>query len=129
MPSIGALNFAFLSSPTEPPAEKLLEVTRAHVDGVALKKIGTQGPPHRMVGTLGAGGPFDPGQTVINSCKALAGQILTLVDDHGDTWNKVAIRRVRIRKNMGVARVAGVMAGATRIIVAEFECQDTRPAR
>ena len=128
MPSIGALDFAFLSSPTEPPAEKLVEVTRAQVDGVALKKTGTQGARYRRRGTLGAGGPFDPGQTVINSCKALAGQVLTVVDDHGDTWTKVGIMRVWIRRNQAVARSAGLMAGATRIIVAEFECLDTRPA-
>ena len=127
MPSVGAISFAFVSRPTEPPAEQVEDLTRPHVDGMALRKLGTKGQSFRMVAIAGATDK-DTAKTQINSYKALAGTVVDVIDDHEITWEKVAIMAVRIRQIKGVASVVGPMVDATKIITVEFECRDTKVA-
>lgn len=124
-PSIGAIEFAFVSRTTEPPAEQVEEITRPHVDGMALRKIGVKGQPFRLVAMAGATDK-DAAKTQVNSYKGLAGTVVDVVDDHDITWEKVAIMVVRIPRIKGVTSVVGPMVGATKIITVEFECRDTR---
>ena len=125
MVSIGAISFAFVSRAAEPPGEQVEDVTRPHVDGTALQKMGTRGDTYRIVGVLGADSAA-AAKAAVNTIKGLAGTIVDVIDDHAITWEDVAILRVRIRSMKGVAKVAGLMAGATKIITVDFDCRDTR---
>lgn len=127
MASVGAISFAFVSRATEPPAEQVEEITRPHVDGMALRKLGTKGRPFRLVGVLGEVDAA-AAQAKVNLIEGLASTVVSIVDDHSLTWEKVVIIAVRIREMKGIAQVAGLMAGSTKIITVDFECRDTRVA-
>ncbi len=124
MPSVGAVTFAFVQRSVFTEGEAVKDVTRPGVDGVALKKIGTRGGQYQLSCTRGASSKPDI-KTQITAIMALKGTIVSIVDDHTNTWTSVAIREVRIVKVKGVTQVVGPMAGSVAIITASITGQDT----
>ena len=130
MPSVGTENFITLRGEVLPKSAQSLEITRPNVDGVATKLVGTKGEQFQLVGVadVALGAPFATTlKTKMEAYMALAGTLVTVVDDHGVSWTNIHILRVaRPRARAIVTSTGGLTgSGATHKITVFFTCIDT----
>ena len=74
--------------------ERVEEITRAHVDGIAFRKIGKRGAPFSMTSLVDVGSAATAKSTY-TTYKATEGSLVTLVDDAGNSWANVMVLSVR----------------------------------
>lgn len=109
---IGALQFLSVRGSLTPTGEQLVDITRPGKDGHEFQSIGKRGPVGQlftMIDVTTAGGVT----TVVDSCVALKGTLVTVYDGHGNSCSNVAVLNVeQIQAAQYVVNpVGGVNAG------------------
>jgi hypothetical protein len=109
-PQVGAIEFITLGEPTS-IAEESEVITRANVDGVAIRKGATRGQAMVLEGTRDiAAASAAALKTALDSYKALQGTTVTIITDTGVTRTNMYIQRVTIPIG-GVRRIAATAGG------------------
>lgn len=121
---IGTVQFHTLKRDPRTPGERAEVVTRPHVSGTAIKKVGKKGDPFRMVGVVDL--LVASRVAFIASLQALRDKAVTVVDDFGASWTNVFVLAVDHDTVAASGAVGGQLAGAAEIILtATFTCIDT----
>lgn len=124
MASIGGRTVLRLKGIIEPATgEKLQDITRPGVDGVAYRKVGKRASRTQLttIVDLASGNV----ETEIDEYKALEGTLVTIVDEAGITWSNVAVLMVRPLPIRRVASSVGGINGGTRILTCQWVVQAT----
>ena len=90
--------------------ERLENITRAHVDGVAFRKVGKRGAPFAMTSLVDCASA-SAAKSTFGTYKALEGTLTTVVDDAGNSWSNVAVLNVRRNSIRQVYTPVGGVAG------------------
>ena len=126
MPSVGSEQFISVVAEAADPAEMVEEITRPHVDGVALKRTGKRGVPFRVVAVRDVDTQANL-EDSLAAYSAMQGTIVTVVNNQGISRQNVAVLRVPPAQieDMGTA-VGGIEGtGWSYMVTQNFECIDT----
>lgn len=126
MPSVGAISFLTVRHGLLPKGEVVEHYTRPGVAGVGLHKRGSKGTPFYLTASRDVANAAAV-KTWIESCLALKGTTVTVVDDLGNSWTNVGILDVQVPETPRVidAAVGGLHSGAgTHWISIQFTCID-----
>lgn len=124
MATIGALSYFSVKRETARAGEKVRRITRAHVDGTALRREGRQGIVFRLVAIAHSLNDTTK-VTAIEAAANLSGDVLTVVDDFGTTWTNIAILEAPTHKTEPMERSTD---GSTRRIEFVYLAVDTNPS-
>jgi hypothetical protein len=83
-----------------------MEIQRAGVSGSDLMLTGSQGEPFTLLGraTYADNAARLAGHASFN---ALRGRAVSVVDNHGDTWSRMLVRGLRVKKMNRAGTVGG----------------------
>lgn len=125
MPStIGPVQFHTISRDPRTPGERAEVVTRPHVSGTAIKKVGKKGDPFRITGIVDL--LLASRVAFIVSLQALRDQAVTVVDDFSHSWTNVFVLAVDHDTVAALGVVGGQLNGGAQIVLtATFTCVDT----
>ncbi len=122
--TIGAVQFLTLKRDPRTPGERAEVVTRPHVSGTAIKKVGKKGDPFRMVGVVDL--LLASRVAFITSLQALRDKAVTVIDDFGESWTNVFVLAVDHDSVAALGAAGGQLSGAAEIVLtATFTCIDT----
>ena len=123
--SIGGNEVLRISGEFQTLAEEVEVITRPNVDGAAYRTMGQRSTPFRMTSVVDVDDAADA-ETLADTYKALKGTLVTIVDDHGQTHNYVAVLDVDIvRKKKLIVGVGGLSASMGYLVEAAWTLQET----
>jgi len=106
MPSIGSQSFISLRGALQPFGERLEEITRAGVDGVAFRKLGKRSQPYQMMSVVDVADAA-AASAEIEACKALQGTLQTVTEDNSNATEEVAVLLVEVSAVQPIATPSG----------------------
>jgi len=125
-PTPTTINFIALDGVIDPMSEQLEIITRTAQDGVAFRKMGQRGRPFIIEAMLDLpAGTTNEAQMV--TFKALCGQLCTIVDNIGDSYENVMIMDVQPLDSRNITGPTGGVQGASgvRLLTVRFICHVT----
>lgn len=125
MPIIADIPLLFLGGLQEPLGQKVEEITRQGVNSHAYRKSAIRGDAFEMIGKVDCD-TIAAATALYEEFKLLEGELVTLVDDYGETTNNVMIEAVRlIDKFKLLTAVGGVSTTKGAFLVVGFMCRRT----
>lgn len=124
MASVGAVSYWSVSGRPSPAGERTRLVTRPGVDGTSLQKLGKKGQTYfrRAVAHLLNAAAV---KALIESAKDQESEVVTIVDDLGNSWPNVAILNAEPQPVTPLVNaVGGQVANAKFEQVIVYECLD-----
>lgn len=107
MSSIGGISQIAIKGPPLGPMGQMVEVfTRSGVDGVAARQLGLRPGINQPVSVTDAEDSDDV-QTLKAAYAAMRGTLVTVIDDHGETFDNVLVQDVRVDAQRAVAGGGG----------------------
>jgi len=106
MPSIGSQSFIGLRGAVQPFGERLEEITRAGVDGVAFRKMGKRSRPYQLVSVVDVA-DASAAEAEVAACKALQGTLQTVTEDNSNATEEVAVLLVDVAAVQPIATPSG----------------------
>ena len=125
MASIGGRSVLRLTGNLEPATgERLQDITRAGVDGVAYRKVGKRAG-RTQVTTLVDLGSSSAVNSEMEAYKALQGTLVTVVTESGGTYSNVAVLSVVQLPVQRTLSAVGGINGGTHLLRCQWVLQMT----
>jgi len=125
MASIGGRTVLRLTGNLEPgTGERLQDITRAGVDGVAYRKVG-KGAGRTQITTLVDLGSSSAVNSEIEAYKALQGTLVTIVTENGGSYTNVAVLNVTSLPVQKTISAVGGVNGGTHLLRCQWVVQMT----
>ena len=119
--SIGAKNFISAQGAPSGAGDKVEDITRPGVAGVALRKISRKGQPFQVQTVVDVGNP----KTEIDACKALEGTVVDYVDDTDHTWSDCVVLSVDTTEQKKILGAVGGLNDGDYLVRMNWQLQST----
>ena len=122
-PTIGGKTVKLLTHNLDPMGEQSEDITRRGVSGCAVTKIGKRSEHSRAVTKV----DIVDDQAEFTAYKALETTLITIVDNHGKTYNNVLVHKVRKTSARKINTIVGGVSGqdSAYLLVCEWTLQCT----
>jgi len=122
MPSVGAINYITLGGELPKAGLSVRDISRPGVHGLAVKDIGNRGALRHVVGTVDTSAAALV--ALINAIEAQRGQVVTLVDEFGNSRANVVVMGARARDPQKQSLIVGGLTGGDVLVVVDYELID-----
>jgi len=119
MASIATVSFLRIDEGEQRPTEQVEDVTRPGVDGVALRRMGIRGETFVLncIADYATEATFQAAYTAL---RALAGKVVSWINNEGTTLNNLGVTRVRLVRKQKIRGAVGGLAGTSGTLIATF---------
>jgi hypothetical protein len=103
-----------------PPGETVEVIVTPGVDGAALRLLGSRGEPFTLTSVADFTSAANAAAGIV-AYRNLQGNIVTIVDDHGQSWTNYTVLKVSPVRRKQVVTPSGGLSGGAHLVWAQWE--------